>query len=170
MAAPRRVRTFHDSNGDGIGDFQGLEGKLDYLQKLGINAIWLMPFFPSPLRDDGYDISDYNAVHSSYGTLEDFQKHPARLDANSALDVTLDGSTAGTNYTQLQAGGAISLANATLNVTLGSGFTPTGGETFTIVNNTGTSTINGTFDRPDRGVDAHRLGPAVHYQLRRRHE
>jgi len=68
------VRTFHDSNGDGIGDFQGLEGKLDYLQKLGINAIWLMPFFPSPLRDDGYDISDYNAVHSSYGTLEDFRK------------------------------------------------------------------------------------------------
>jgi maltose alpha-D-glucosyltransferase/alpha-amylase len=68
------VRTFHDSNGDGIGDFQGLEGKLDYLQELGINAIWLMPFFPSPLRDDGYDISDYTAVHSSYGTLEDFQK------------------------------------------------------------------------------------------------
>ncbi len=68
------VRTFHDSNGDGIGDFQGLEGKLDYLQELGINAIWLMPFFPSPLRDDGYDIADYNAVHSSYGTLEDFQK------------------------------------------------------------------------------------------------
>jgi len=68
------VRTFHDSNGDGIGDFQGLEEKLDYLQELGINAIWLMPFFPSPLRDDGYDIADYNAVHSSYGTLEDFQK------------------------------------------------------------------------------------------------
>src|ERR1035438_3036264 len=68
------VRHFHRNNGDGIGDFQGLEGKLDYLQKLGINAIWLMPFFPSPLRDDGYDISDYNAVHSSYGTLEDFQK------------------------------------------------------------------------------------------------
>ena len=68
------VRTFHDSNGDGIGDFQGLEGKLDYLQELGINAIWLMPFFPSPLRDDGYDIADYNAVHSSYGTLEDFQR------------------------------------------------------------------------------------------------
>jgi maltose alpha-D-glucosyltransferase/alpha-amylase len=68
------VRTFHDSNGDGIGDFQGLEGKLDYLQELGINAIWLMPFFPSPLRDDGYDIADYNAVHASYGTLEDFRK------------------------------------------------------------------------------------------------
>jgi len=68
------VRTFQDGNGDGIGDFQGLEGKLDYLQELGINTIWLMPFFPSPLRDDGYDIADYNAVHSSYGTLEDFQK------------------------------------------------------------------------------------------------
>jgi maltose alpha-D-glucosyltransferase/alpha-amylase len=68
------VRTFYDSNGDGIGDFQGLEQKLDYLKELGINAIWLMPFFPSPLRDDGYDIADYNAVHSSYGTLEDFRK------------------------------------------------------------------------------------------------
>ena len=68
------VRTFHDSNGDGIGDFQGLEEKLDYLQELGISAIWLMPFFPSPLRDDGYDIADYNAVHPSYGTLEDFRK------------------------------------------------------------------------------------------------
>src|ERR1019366_542555 len=52
------VRTFYDSNGDGIGDFQGLEEKLDYLQELGISAIWLMPFFPSPLRDDGYDIAD----------------------------------------------------------------------------------------------------------------
>jgi maltose alpha-D-glucosyltransferase/alpha-amylase len=68
------VRTFRDSNGDGIGDFQGLEEKLDYLQELGTNTIWLMPFFPSPLRDDGYDISDYNSVHSSYGTLEDFRK------------------------------------------------------------------------------------------------
>jgi len=68
------VRTFHDSNGDGIGDFEGLETKLDYLQELGINAIWLMPFFPSPLRDDGYDIADYNSVHPSYGTLEDFRK------------------------------------------------------------------------------------------------
>jgi maltose alpha-D-glucosyltransferase/alpha-amylase len=68
------VRTFHDSNGDGIGDFPGLEQKLDYLQELGVSAIWLMPFFPSPLRDDGYDIADYNAVHASYGTLEDFRK------------------------------------------------------------------------------------------------
>ena len=68
------VRTFTDTNGDGIGDFPGLAQRLDYLQELGVNAIWLMPFFPSPLRDDGYDISDYKSVHPSYGTLEDFKK------------------------------------------------------------------------------------------------
>jgi len=68
------ARTFYDSNGDGIGDFPGLEQKLDYLQELGTSAIWLMPFFPSPLRDDGYDIADYYSVHSSYGTLDDFRK------------------------------------------------------------------------------------------------
>jgi len=67
------VRTFCDSNGDGIGDFPGLMQKLDYLQELGVNVIWLLPFFPSPLRDDGYDISDYTAVHPSYGVLEDFK-------------------------------------------------------------------------------------------------
>lgn len=67
------VRAFADANNDGIGDFQGLLGKLDYLQELGITCIWLLPFFASPLRDDGYDISDYMAVHPSYGTLEDFQ-------------------------------------------------------------------------------------------------
>ena len=67
------VRAMYDSNGDGIGDFRGLAQKLDYLQDLGINAIWLMPFFPSPLRDDGYDISDYTSVHPNYGTLDDFK-------------------------------------------------------------------------------------------------
>jgi maltose alpha-D-glucosyltransferase/alpha-amylase len=67
------VRSFYDSNGDGIGDFQGLAQKIDYLYDLGINAIWLMPFFPSPLRDDGYDISDYTSVHSNYGSLDDFK-------------------------------------------------------------------------------------------------
>jgi maltose alpha-D-glucosyltransferase/alpha-amylase len=67
------VKAFHDSNGDGIGDFQGLIQKLDYLQGLGITCIWLLPFFPSPLRDDGYDISDYISVHPSYGTLDDFK-------------------------------------------------------------------------------------------------
>jgi maltose alpha-D-glucosyltransferase/alpha-amylase len=67
------VRTFCDSNGDGIGDFRGLTSKLGYLQELGINAIWLLPFFPSPLRDDGYDIADYTAVHPAYGSLQDFK-------------------------------------------------------------------------------------------------
>ncbi len=67
------VRAFCDSNGDGIGDFRGLEQKLSYLQDLGINTLWLMPFFPSPLRDDGYDIADYFSVHPNYGTLEDFK-------------------------------------------------------------------------------------------------
>jgi maltose alpha-D-glucosyltransferase / alpha-amylase len=67
------VRAFYDSNGDGIGDFSGLAQKLDYLKELGIDAIWLMPFFPSPLRDDGYDIADYLSVHPTYGTLEDFK-------------------------------------------------------------------------------------------------
>ena len=68
------VRTFYDTNNDGIGDFGGLAQRLDYVQELGVNTIWLMPFFPSPLRDDGYDISDYRSVHPSYGTLEDFKK------------------------------------------------------------------------------------------------
>ncbi len=67
------VRAFRDSNGDGIGDFRGLAEKLDYLQELGVNAIWLMPFFPSPLRDDGYDIADYRSVHPHYGNLDDFK-------------------------------------------------------------------------------------------------
>jgi maltose alpha-D-glucosyltransferase / alpha-amylase len=67
------VRTFCDSNGDGIGDFCGLMQRLDYLQELEVNAIWLMPFFPSPLRDDGYDIADYMSIHPNYGSLEDFK-------------------------------------------------------------------------------------------------
>jgi len=67
------VRAMYDSNGDGVGDFRGLAQRLDYLKDLGITAIWLMPFFPSPLRDDGYDISDYTSVHASYGTLDDFK-------------------------------------------------------------------------------------------------
>jgi len=67
------VRTFCDSNADGVGDFPGLTQRLDYLKDLGITAIWLLPFFPSPLRDDGYDIADYTCVHASYGSLEDFK-------------------------------------------------------------------------------------------------
>ncbi len=67
------VRAFQDSDNDGIGDFRGLITRLDYLQDLGVNALWLLPFYPSPLRDDGYDISDYRRVHPSYGTLRDFR-------------------------------------------------------------------------------------------------
>jgi len=67
------VRAFADSNGDGIGDFMGLTEKLDYLQDLGVTALWILPFFPSPLRDDGYDIADYMNVNGIYGNLEDFK-------------------------------------------------------------------------------------------------
>ncbi len=68
------VKAFMDGNNDGIGDFQGLLSKLDYVQDLGVTCLWLLPFFPSPLRDDGYDISDYLSVHPNYGTMEDFRE------------------------------------------------------------------------------------------------
>jgi maltose alpha-D-glucosyltransferase/alpha-amylase len=67
------VRAFFDSNGDGVGDFRGLVQKLEYLEELGVTTLWLLPFYPSPLRDDGYDIADYRDVHPSYGTLRDFR-------------------------------------------------------------------------------------------------
>jgi maltose alpha-D-glucosyltransferase/alpha-amylase len=68
-----RVRSFYDGNGDGIGDFPGLTAKLDYLQSLGVTTLWLLPFYPSPMRDDGYDIADYTNVHPVCGTLRDFK-------------------------------------------------------------------------------------------------
>ncbi|MDD1751067.1 MAG: hypothetical protein LUO89_14480 [Methanothrix sp.] len=68
------VKSFYDSNGDGIGDLQGLIEKLDYLRDLGITAIWLLPFYPSPLKDDGYDITDYFDIHPDYGDLKTFRK------------------------------------------------------------------------------------------------
>ena len=67
------VKAFFDANDDGIGDFEGLRHKLDYLQDLGVTALWLLPFYPSPLRDDGYDISDYKAINLSYGGMHDFR-------------------------------------------------------------------------------------------------
>ncbi len=67
------VRAFRDGNADGVGDFKGLGEKLDYLQDLGVTALWLLPFYPSPLRDDGYDTADYNGVHPAYGNLADFR-------------------------------------------------------------------------------------------------
>lgn len=67
------VRTFADGNGDGIGDFKGLTARLDYLQKLGVGALWLLPFYPSPLRDAGYDVTDYVNIHPDCGTMVDFR-------------------------------------------------------------------------------------------------
>ncbi len=67
------VKAYADANGDGIGDLVGLTQRLDHVQSLGVNTIWLLPFYPSPLRDDGYDVSDYEGVHPSYGTLDDFR-------------------------------------------------------------------------------------------------
>lgn len=71
------VRTFADATGDGVGDFEGLTSRLDYLHDLGVTAVWLLPFYPSPLKDDGYDIADYTTVNPAYGTLRDFRKFVA---------------------------------------------------------------------------------------------
>ncbi|HPD42438.1 MAG TPA: alpha-amylase family glycosyl hydrolase, partial [Anaerolineae bacterium] len=68
-----QVRAFCDSNGDGKGDLAGLTSKLDYLQALGVDTIWMLPIFPSPLRDDGYDVADYTQIHPHFGALEDFK-------------------------------------------------------------------------------------------------
>ncbi|MCS7002441.1 MAG: alpha-amylase family glycosyl hydrolase, partial [Dehalococcoidia bacterium] len=68
------VRSFRDANGDGVGDFVGLIEKLEYIRSLGVTAIWLLPFYPSPLRDDGYDVADYTAVNPLYGTLDDAKR------------------------------------------------------------------------------------------------
>ena len=68
------VKCFYDSNNDGIGDFEGLRQKLDYLKSLGVDCIWLLPFYKSPLKDDGYDISDFYSIQPEYGTMDDFQK------------------------------------------------------------------------------------------------
>ena len=74
------VKAFADSNHDGIGDFAGLTEKLDYLQDLGVTALWLLPFYPSPGRDDGYDIADYGRINPEFGAMKDFRRfmHEAR--------------------------------------------------------------------------------------------
>jgi maltose alpha-D-glucosyltransferase/alpha-amylase len=82
------VRAFLDSNGDGIGDFRGLTQKLDYLQDLGVNTIWLLPFYPSPLKDDGYDIADYYSINPLYGTLKDFKVFLAEAHRRSLRVIT----------------------------------------------------------------------------------
>ena len=82
------VKSFFDSNNDGIGDLPGLTAKLDYIAELGATAIWLLPFYPSPRRDDGYDISDYRAVHPEYGTMQDMRRFIAAAHARGLRVIT----------------------------------------------------------------------------------
>jgi maltose alpha-D-glucosyltransferase/alpha-amylase len=82
------VKAFHDSNGDGMGDFRGLTEKLDYIKDLGVNTIWLLPFYPSPLRDDGYDIADYRGIHPHYGNMADFRHFIREAHARNLKVIT----------------------------------------------------------------------------------
>jgi maltose alpha-D-glucosyltransferase/alpha-amylase len=82
------VKAFFDSNNDGVGDFPGLTSKLDYLQELGINAVWLLPFYPSPLRDDGYDIAEYRDINPAYGTMHDFRSFVRAAHARDIRVIT----------------------------------------------------------------------------------
>ncbi|WP_173932375.1 maltose alpha-D-glucosyltransferase [Chelativorans sp. Marseille-P2723] len=82
------IKAFHDSNGDGIGDFNGLLQRLDYIERLGVNTIWVLPFYPSPLRDDGYDISDYRAINPAYGKMRDFRRFVAEAHRRGIRVIT----------------------------------------------------------------------------------
>ncbi|HSN19346.1 MAG TPA: maltose alpha-D-glucosyltransferase [Usitatibacter sp.] len=82
------VKAFFDSNGDGIGDFAGLTSKLDYVRDLGVNTLWLLPFYPSPMLDDGYDVSDYRNVHPAYGTRHDFRRFVREAHARGLRVIT----------------------------------------------------------------------------------
>jgi maltose alpha-D-glucosyltransferase/alpha-amylase len=82
------IKAYADGNGDGIGDFRGLTAHLDHVQSLGVNTLWLLPFYPSPLRDDGYDVADYENVHPSYGTLDDFRAFVAEAHRRSLRVIT----------------------------------------------------------------------------------
>jgi maltose alpha-D-glucosyltransferase/alpha-amylase len=82
------VKSFCDSGADGVGDFQGLTGKLDYLKELGVDCLWLLPMYPSPFRDDGYDIADYCSIHPAYGTLQDFRDFLSAAHARGLRVIT----------------------------------------------------------------------------------
>ncbi|HCV79009.1 MAG TPA: alpha-amylase, partial [Pseudomonas sp.] len=82
------VKSFFDSNNDGIGDFPGLIEKLDYIASLGVNTIWLLPFYPSPRRDDGYDIAEYRGIHPDYGTMADAKRFIAEAHARGLRVIT----------------------------------------------------------------------------------
>ena len=82
------IKAFFDANNDGVGDFAGLVQKLDYLQELGVTGVWLLPFYPSPLRDDGYDIADYTSINPTYGTMRDFRQFVAAAHARGIRVIT----------------------------------------------------------------------------------
>ena len=82
------VKSFFDANNDGIGDFAGLISKLDYIAALGVNTLWLLPFYPSPRRDDGYDIAEYKAVHPDYGNLADARRFIAEAHKRGLRVIT----------------------------------------------------------------------------------
>src|SRR4029079_7772397 len=82
------VKSFFDSNNDGVGDFPGLIARLDYLRELGVNTVWLLPFYPSPRRDDGYDIAEYKDVHPEYGTMRDVQSFIEEPHARNIRAIT----------------------------------------------------------------------------------
>jgi maltose alpha-D-glucosyltransferase/alpha-amylase len=82
------IKSFFDANNDGIGDFAGLLEKLDYIVELGVDTLWLLPFYPSPRRDDGYDIADYRGVHEDYGTLHDFRRFVASAHSHGLRVIT----------------------------------------------------------------------------------
>src|SRR5437868_2577792 len=82
------IKSFYDANNDGIGDFPGLTQKLDYIADLGVNTIWLLPFYPSPRRDDGYDIAEYRGVHPDYGDMSDAKRFIAAAHARSMRVIT----------------------------------------------------------------------------------
>ena len=88
-----QVKSFYDSNADGVGDFRGLVEKLDYLKDLGVDCVWVTPFYPSPLKDDGYDIADFYGVHSDFGTLQDakqFIKEAHRRNLKVMFDLVMN--------------------------------------------------------------------------------
>ena len=82
------LKSYYDANGDGVGDFAGLIEKLDYIAGLGVNTIWLLPFYPSPRRDDGYDIAEYRDVHPDYGKLSDARKFIAEAHGRGLRVIT----------------------------------------------------------------------------------
>src|SRR6266508_5177335 len=82
------IKAFADSDGDGVGDLSGLTSRLDYLHELGVTAVWLLPFYPSPLRDDGYDIADYDDVHPAYGDMTAFRRLLKEAHARDLMVIT----------------------------------------------------------------------------------